>query len=100
MIKQANLKQQMPKLPKGVRCSIYSFLDISCLITQISKLSKAEMQALKSAGEILDQPRDLIIDTKTVRPKDRAMIEHSVAICNTVQVKVSSGYARDIFAYI
>ena len=72
MIKQANLKQN---LPKGVRCYIYSFLDITSLISKISKLNKTEMIALKSAGDILDQPRDLIIDSKHVRPQDRPMIE-------------------------
>ena len=97
MINQANLKHKSPKLPKGVRATIYSFLCILDLLNSISKLSKTERSILQSAGEVLDQPRPLKIDTKLIRPKDEMNIRFACSICTSIQAKVSSAYAKDVF---
>lgn len=50
-------------LPFGVRCVIYSFIDLMFLLNNISKLSRNERLKI-TTSEVLDQPRCLKIHIK------------------------------------
>jgi hypothetical protein len=41
-----------------------------------------------------------MIDTKKVRVRDKVRVALSVALCSGIHVKVSSGYALDVFEYV
>ena len=51
------------KIPFGVRCVIYSFLDLMSLLNTITKLSKIEREKI-TTQEVIDQPRCLRIYIK------------------------------------
>jgi len=53
------------KLPSGVRCVVYSFLDMESLIKNISKLSIIERELI-TATKIMDQERLIKINTNKI----------------------------------
>ena len=63
IISNKSFKPSSIKLPFGVRCVIYSFLDLMSLLNTITKLSKQEREKI-TTQEVIDQPRCLKIHIK------------------------------------
>lgn len=78
-------KKKIKKLPFGVRCVIYSFLDLMTLLNTITKLSKAERETIP-VSEVLDQQRCLRIHIKQGKMIQFPQLEYSIKLSRSFEL--------------
>ena len=82
-----NIVSPKIKLPFGVRCIIYSFLDLMTLVNQQAKLSKKERDNI-TKSEIVDQPRCLRIYIKEGKMIQFPQLEYCVKLATTFELQI------------
>lgn len=90
--------RNIPKLPFGVRCVIYSYLDLMTLINVISKLSKQERTQIPHS-EVLDQPRCLKIYIKQGKMIQFPQLEYCTKLSSSFELCIEKMQEQDIFIY-
>lgn len=92
------LKPIKQRLPIGIRCMIYSYIDLMTLLRVISKLSKTDRDTI-THSDLLDQKRCLKIYIKQGRMIQFPQLVYCTKLATEFELVIEKMQEQDIFIF-